>query len=85
MLSTDARIFIKERIADLPVMNKGPLNLSVLKPSFARSHSCTAFGFRAMAIPDTGRPQETMSDDVDNSMDEGADIANKGKAINRGM
>ena len=38
-----------------------------------------------MAIPDTGRPQETMSDDVDNSMDEGADIANKGKAINGGM
>ena len=47
-------------------------------------HSCTAFGFQAMAIPDTGRPQETMSDDVDNSMDEGADIENEGKAINGG-
>ena len=79
------RIFIKERIADLPVTNKRPLSLSVPKPLFARSHSHTAFGFQAMAIPDTGRPQETMSDDVDNSMDKGADIANEGKAINGGM
>ena len=83
-LSTDARIFIKERIANLPVMNEWPLNLNVPKPLFARSHSCTAFGFQAMAIPDTGRPQETMSDDVDNSMDKGTDIANEGKAINGG-
>ena len=84
MLSTDVRIFIKERIADLPVTNERPLNLSVPKPSFARSHSCTAFGFQAMAILDTGHPQETMSDDVDNSMDEGTDIVNEGKAINGG-
>ena len=73
-LSTDVRIFIKERIADLPVTNKWPLNLSVPKTLFARSHSHTAFGYQAMAIPDTGCPQETMSDDVDNSMDKGADI-----------
>ena len=83
-LSTDVRISIKERIADLPVMNERPLNLSVPKPLFARSHSHTAFGFQAMAILDTGHPQETMSDDVDNSMDKGADIANEGKAINGG-
>ena len=85
MLSTDVRIFVKERIADLPVVNERPLNLSVPKPSFAGSHSRTAFGFQAMATPDTGCPQETMSDDVDNSIDEGTDIANEGKAINRGM
>ena len=64
-------------------MNR-PLNLSVPKPSFARSHSHTAFSFQAMAIPDTDFPQDTMSDDVDNAMDEGADIANEGKATNRG-
>ena len=85
MLSTDVRIFIKEKIADLPVTNKWPLNLSVPKPLFARSHSHSVFGFQAMAIPDTGHPQETMSDDVDNTMDKGTDIANEGKAINRGM
>ena len=78
------RILIKEKIADLPVTNEQPLNLSISKPSFARSHSRTAFGFQAMAIPDTGHPQETISDDVDNAMDEGADMANEGKAINGG-
>jgi hypothetical protein len=56
MLSTDVRIFIKDKIADLPVMNKQPLNLSVLKPLFARSHSCTIFGFQAMAILHTDHP-----------------------------
>jgi hypothetical protein len=54
------------------------LNLNVPKPSFATSHTRTAFGFQAMAIPDTDRPQDiTMadSDGVDdaNKTDEGAD------------
>jgi hypothetical protein len=85
MLSTHVRIFIKEKIADLPLMNEQPLNLSVLKLLFARSHPCSAFGFQAMVILDTDYPQDiTMSDGVDNAMDKGTDIANEGKVIDRG-
>lgn len=68
-------------------MDDTPLNLKVPKPSFANSRSRSAFGFRAMAIPDAGNSQEIdMADDVvdANKMDEDADIANKGKDVDGG-
>jgi hypothetical protein len=86
MLSTDAKIFIKEKVANLPVVNERPLELIIPKPSFARSHPRTAFGFQAMAPPpDTDHPQDIpMSDGVDDAMNEGADIANEGEVIDGG-
>jgi hypothetical protein len=82
MFSTDTRNFIKE-IADepSPAIDDLPLNLDVPKPSFANAHSRSAFGFQAMAIPDT--QDFDMADDIyegfvdeANKMDENANIVN---------
>ena len=62
-------------------MDDLPLNLNVLKPSFAESHSHSAFSFQATAIPDMEDIYMTdIVDDV-NEMDKDVDIAIEDKHI----
>ena len=82
------QIFIKGKTAELlPATNDPPLNLHVPKPSLTNSHSHSAFGFCAMAIPDMDHPQDANMDNAykvnnhANKMDTDADanIPNKTK------
>ena len=77
------------------------MNLNVPKPSLANSRSGSVFGFRAMAIPDTGYFQDTNMEDAEdtnkmddnanttdddaNKMDDDADRANEGKDRDVGL
>lgn len=66
-------------------MSDPPLNITAPRPSFANSHSRSAFGFQTMTIPDTGYPQDiTMAYNVDvaNTMDE--EDTNMAKEVNEG-
>ena len=79
-ISTETKIFIKgkhETANLLPTAEDPPLNLNAPKPSFANSHSRSAFGFQVVADPeDVGDQDVQMMDE--NAMDENANIATEG-------
>jgi hypothetical protein len=53
---TDAIIFIKRKVTNfkfLPTKNDPPLNLNIVKPSFAIAGSRSTFGFQGIGIPET--------------------------------